>query len=233
MSGILRSYFRDAWYVNRQRSQPSVSLDDGAFPAFLVWDIRGDIVEVPVVLLQHFLNAKPLGYSKIVFNLVNGPDTNGRRTFHQKAASTILGKFNEAGSSSMRIAHVVTTKGIHYYGGKGIILDGDYNLLMLTTVKAEFAADGSPRFSDPVCNLSYRVFENSGELVEKTIIKQAIPLYSMGNVDGAYDGQYFAGDAKISISNLDSFVIRPANPTLASSTPEVFNRVIAENYDNI
>ena len=234
MSSILRTYFRDAWHVYRQGEQPAVSLDDGAFPAFLVWDIRGDIVEIPACLIQHFLYAKPMGYSKVVLNLVNGPDSNGRRTFHLKTASTILAKFEEAGDSSMRLAHVVTTKGVHYYGGKGIILDGDYNPLMLTTLKVKFAADGSPRFSDPVFNLSYRVFENSAELVEKTIIKQAIPLYALGTVDGSYDGDYyFDGDAKVSISNLDSIIVRPSTPSLATATTEMFNLVIAQNYGNL
>lgn len=236
MSDVLRTYFKNSWYVDvlpQSRMMPKVSLDGDTFPAFLVWDITPDVIECPVFLYQHFLEARRRGCTKIVYNLINGPDSSGMMTFHQKTASAILAKFVEATETNVRLAHVVTTKGVHYYGAKGIILDGEYNPLMIATALVRFTADGSPRFSNPICNLSYRVFENSSELVEKTIIKQAIPLFGTIPINGDYDSHSLSGEAKVSIRNLDQYVVRPAAPSIIMASPTAFNSTIARSYANL
>lgn len=232
MSTILRDYFKNAWQNYHSRSEVTVPLDDRAFGAFLRVDIRGECAEVPICMAPYYKDAYTAGCTHLVFNLVNGSDRDGRRTFTQKTASTILGWFETAGGNDMRLAHVVTTKGIDYYGGKGIILDGALNPLMITTAMLKLQPDGRLKAESPACKLSYRVFENSSELVEKTILKQAIPLWGTISVSGSCDDQCFQGRVKISIEDLDPMVVRPSvpNPSVVSNT--LFNRIIAQNYDN-
>lgn len=228
---VIEDYFKYLWW-EWDINPPNVSLDDNAFPAFLEIDLRGDELEVPFFLLRPALQAKAHGYDKLAFNLVNGSDREGRRTFHHKTISTILGKFVEASGGSMRIAHVVTSKNLHYYGNRGIILDQNYNPLFVATVKAKLAADGTPRLSHPMCKLSYKVFENSQEIVEKTIIKQAIPLFSTRKVDVDFSPFNSLESVELAITNLESMVVIPNRPTLTSSSVAAFNQTILINCDN-
>lgn len=228
---VIEEYFKRLWW-ERDINIPNVSLDDNAFPAFLEIDLRGDELEIPFFLLKPALQAKARGYDKLAFNLVNGSDREGRRTFHHKTVSTILKKFSDASGSSMRIAHVVTSKNLHYYGNWGIILDQNYSPLFVATVKVRLVTDGTPRLSHPMCKLSYKVFENSQEIVEKTIIKQAIPLFSTYRVDVCFGTFYSRGSVELAITNLESMVVIPNRPTLISSSVTAFNQTILINCDN-
>lgn len=228
---VIEDFFRHLWWEGPSYS-PVVSLDNNAFPAFIEVDLRGDEIEVPFFLIRHVIRAKSQGYDKLAFNLVNGCDPEGRRTFHHKTISTILGKFASATRSPMRIAHVVTSKGIHYYGNQGIILDHEYDPLFVATVRMKLAADGGLRLSHPMCKLSYKVFENSQEIVEKTIIKQAIPFFATRQVEIELSPFCSQESVELAITSLDSMVVVPNRPTIASSAPDAINQTILINNLN-
>lgn len=230
MSATLRYYFRNAWNGDSRRDPPRVSLGDNTFPAFLTVQLQGNDIEVPVCAMQYFLKARNSGYDKLVFNLLHGPGGLGLRTFHHKTAGTIFKRFADASATTIRIAHVVTAKGTHYYGNRSIIMDENHDLLMMTTAKVHFDGNGSYELTDPICHLSYKVFEHSENMVEKTIIKYGIPAYSGEEVDIMWNGRLFFEKPRILIDHYDHLITKPAAPKISETSVEQFNETIFNTY---
>lgn len=235
MSSI-EGFFKSLWYIVDGEGYPipQVSLEEGAFPAFLEVDISSNKFEVPTPLVSYVASAKRAGYTKLVYNLVNGADDIGIRTFHKKTINTILRQFDEASNSIMRLAHVITSKGLHYYGCRGMILNGNYELLMLGTLEVEYdAAHNTVNLSHPKCRLSYKVFEGTSNIVEKTIIKQAIPYYANEGIDILYKREYFGNrvPVEIIIEHMGSMIVKPMVPTLSTVNMANFNNIIANHYE--
>ena len=233
----IEGFFKFLWFIVDREGYPipQVSLEEGAFPAFLEVDISGNKFEVPTPLVPYVASAKRAGYTKLVYNLVNGADNIGRRTFHKKTINTILRQFNDAGNSSnMRLAHVITSKGLHYYGCRGMIFNENYEPLMLCTLEVEYnAVHNTVNLSHPKCRLSYKVFEDVSNIVEKTIIKQAIPYYANEGIDIYYKRDYF-GDkvpVEIVIGHMGSMIVKPMVPTLSTINMTNFNNIIANHYE--
>lgn len=235
MSSI-EGFFKLLWYIADREGYPipQVSLEEGAFPAFLEVDISGNKFEVPTPLVPYVASAKRAGYTKLVYNLVNGADNIGRRTFHKKTINTILRQFDDASNSNMRLAHVITSKGLHYYGCRGMIFNGNYEPLMLGTLEVEYdAAHNTVNLSHPKCRLSYKVFEGASEIVEKTIIKQAIPCYANEGIDINYKREYFGNrvPVEIVIGHMGSMIVKPMVPTLSTVNMTNFNNIIANHHE--
>lgn len=222
----VETYLFDAWSFPSIHT-PIVSLNDGVFPAFLSVNINRDPLEVPVCIIPALRQAKQKGCTKIIYPLINGSNYSHLRVTACTTSSTIFRTFWDASINGSRIAHVVTSKGISYYGGRSIILDSRYNLLMLTTLKAKFIEGNCVEFSDPIYYLSYKVFENSNELVEKNLIKVGIPMCSRGVY---YSSRADIDYPKVIVTNLDSFIVKPQRPNMANSTVEQFNKTIIDNY---
>ena len=233
---FIERFFKFLWYIVDREDYPipQVSLEEGAFPAFLEVDISGNKFEVPTPLVSYVASAKRAGYTKLVYNLINGNDDTGRRTFHKKTINTILRQFDDAGNSIMRLAHVITSKGLHYYGCQGMILNGNYELLMLSTIEVEYdAAYNTVKLSHPKCRLSYKVFEGASNIVEKTILKQAIPYYANEGIDIHYKREYFGNrvPVEIIIGHMGSMIVKPMVPTLSTVNMTNFNNIIANHYE--
>lgn len=232
----IESFFRGLWVIDwnyYRTSIPEVDLDDGAFPAFLKIDISGDEFEIPYFLKDAMIEAKASNCDSIIYNLIHGLTEDGRRSITRRTITTILKSFSESGNrTATRITKVVTTKGLVYYGCKGLILDGNYNPLLIATIKAK-KEDEIYKFSNPSCKISYRVFENSDNIVEKTIIKQAFPIYGEHPVDyplnNAFSSSRGSSPVKISVEYLDHLVIKPNQPTIKDVSN--VNSVININYD--
>ena len=224
-------YFRDLWYYSNENFKPipAVPINDNAFPAFISVPIVGDEFEIPAFLTPYIYGAKCIGADNIIFSLVTGPDAVGRRVIHHKTINTILGTFRAASSTNMRLAHIITSKNVHYYGCRGLILDKDYNPLLVSTCQVRYyPRTNTFEMSNPKCKVSYKVFENSGELVEKTIIKQAIPYYA-SEVVPCYYGMvscYHQELVETLITDLDYLVIKPAKPSIQESSPKQMNKTI-------
>jgi len=210
---------------------PSVPLEEGAFPAFLKVDISKNKFEVPVPLIPYVHSAKIRECNQLVFNLVHGCDNMGRRTFHKKTINTILTEFYNASRNNIRIAHVVSSKNIHYYGCSGMILNADYEPLMINTLEVEWNPIGLyiSNVLNPKCHLSYKVFENT-EIVEKTLIKQMIPFYSTHGV--TLSNMIENVPVEIVIEHTDSMIVKPSTPTPMRDSA-FFNDTIVNHYDTV
>lgn len=232
---FINSYFGSLWLFSGGDivPTPNVQLTEDAFPAFLEVDISKGVNEIPTFLMPYYTDSIALGYKKILFNLANGGDENEIRTFRHKTISTILRKFYGATTNSIRIAHIITSKGIHYYGCKGLILDANRNPLLVSTVKCEYDATNRVlKVTNPVCRVSYRVFTNSSELVEKTIIKQGIPYYSQNTVNYGLNRTRNHEYVEVVIDDYDYMIIKPSKPSFQSIVPDNINKIILDNYDN-
>ena len=241
----MERYFSNLWMLDlRTISAPSVTMDEHSHPAFISCSLK-NLEDIPTMLIPYARKALALNgydfdslafnlangydFDSLAFNLANGYDHEGRRTIHHKTVSTILRMF--AYPADARIAHIVTSKEVHYYGCKGAIFDVDYNPLFISTVSVE-TENGHLRLSNPTCKISYRVFNNASELLEKTIIKQAIPLYSARKVYCGCDSMYSRDMwVRVVIDDLDYMVQRPVRPRIEEVTPKKINDIIANNYD--
>lgn len=229
----IESFFRGLWNIHLSycaSSIPDVDLDNGVFPAFLEIDISGDEFEIPYFLKNVILEAKAGNCDSIVYNLIHGFTEENRRSVVRRTITTILRSFHKAGNRA-RIAKVVTTKGLVYYGRRGLILDENYNPLFVAMIKVK-KEDGIFKLSNPSCKISYRVFENSDNIVEKTIIKQAFPIYGEHPVDYYSDiGSCYVSNSpvKISIEHLDHLVVKPNQPTIKDL--DNINNILNINYD--
>lgn len=229
----IEDFFYNLWRVPVMESiMPAVPLDAGAFPAYIEVDISGDEFEVPTPLVNYACQAKMVDYNKLVFNLVNGADPMGRRTLHKKTVSTILKQFNDVSHNGMRMAHIVTSKNTHYYGCNGMIFNADYEPLMISTVKVRCSpGDGYVRLSDPRFIISYKVFEGTPDIVERTLIKQAIPFYSSHTVPLICSKSLRVSQdvVKVSVEHSESMVIKPVAPRVSDASAERFNTVITDS----
>lgn len=236
MSSIIKMFFETPWFIVGRFGclRPEVSFEEGAFPAFLEVDISGDKFEVPTPLIYYVVSAKKAGYTKLVYNLVNGADSIGRRTFHKKTINAILKQFNDAHRNGMRLAHVITSKGLHYYGCPGMIFNKNYEPLMLSTFEVEYDAfQNTIHLSHPRCRLSYKVFEDASEIIEKTIIKQAIPCYANTGITIHYNGENFGYHipVEVIIGHMGSMIVKPTAPTLSTANTTTFNNIIANCHE--
>lgn len=220
----VESYLSGSWSIP-QLGYPRLPLDSEVFSAFLSVDISKNSIEIPICVASILKQAKKKGYTRIIFPLIDGEPWQGCRVVSCNTSNTIFRKFWEASIDGNRLAHVITPKGISYYGGRGIILNSRHELLMLTTAKVTFR-ENYITLSDPMCYLSYKVFEHSNELVEKNLIKVGLPMCSRGI--------YFTDEnivyPKVIIDNLDSFIVKPVRPTMDNATVEQFNKTIVDNY---
>lgn len=228
----IESYFANSWCIRNTSTLPKVSIEEGAFPAFLEVDISQDKSEVPTTFVEEAVWAKEHNYTKIVCNLLHASDTLGVRTFQARSIKTILKKFSSFSDSYRRLAHIITSKNLHYYGASGMIFNGNYDPLMLTTIEVDFnAAKADHDFlSNPRLRLSYKTFENSSEIIEKTIIKQAIPYFSRNSIYITYyDAQMGPMQpVEIIIGHLESMIVKPVAPTI--SDVNTFNNTISNAF---
>lgn len=232
----IERFFLGLWDVSSLSTHPApaVTIEEQAYPAFMSCSTT-QLEDIPTMLVPYVLKTLALrgNFESIAFNLTCGYDSEGRRSLHHKTVSTILRRINSVSHCSERIAHIITSKGVHYYGGHGLILDADYNPLLISTASLRIQ-NGSYNLTDPVCKISYRVFNNASELLEKTIIKQAIPLYSNRRVycqkDNTSDNAVWV---KVIIDDLDYMVSKPVRPRIADVTPESINNIILRSNDGL
>lgn len=228
----IESYFAESWCMRDTASLPTVSIEEVVFPAFLAVDISQDKSEVPTPFVQAALWAREHNYTKIVCNLLHASDNLGVRTFQVRNIKAILKKFSSFSDNYRRLAHIITSKNLHYYGISGMIFNGNYDPLMLTTVEVDFNAVKTNHdfLSNPRLRLSYKTFENSSEIVEKTIIKQAIPYFSRNNIIIVYHNTQIGSTqpVEITIGHLESMIVKPMAPTI--STIDTFNNTISNAF---
>lgn len=216
-----------------------------AFNRLFVIDVSSDEIEVPVFarsavesVVRGNLKFPYISHvSKIVIPMyVNTYNMAAR------AADSIVSIFFSRTNFNQRLQKVTTSKGEVYYGGKGIILDKDFNILFLCTIvckRMEHRGRQVISYYKPVIHVSPQVFLRGEGLVDKSILKKIIPFYVSHNIDSVSTYAYFRSDIpegtkpQILIDDVSKFIENPVKPTPQKCSDDVLNQILADNADDV
>lgn len=225
---------------------PETTLDNhNAFNRLFVIDVCSDEIEVPVFarsVVEHVVKGKlefpyTTHTSKIVIPMYVNTYNQPRRT-----ADSIVNTFFSRVDFNQRLQKVTTNKGEVYYGGKGIILDKDFNILFLCTIvckRMEHRGRQVMSYYKPMIHVSPQVFLRSEGLIDKSILKKIIPFYVSHNIGVVNTHAYFRSDIpegtkpQILIDDVSKFIENPAKPTPQKCSDDVLNQILADNVDDV
>lgn len=227
-------------------SNTETTLDNhNVFNRLFVIDVSSDEIEVPV-FAKSAVEAVVRGKlefpyrshaSKIVIPMYVNTDSITART-----ADNIMNIFFSRTNFNRRLQKITTNKGEVYYGGKGIVLDKDFNILFLCTIvcrRMEHRGSRVMSYYKPVIHVSPQVFLRGDSLICKSILKKVIPFYVSHNINLAIDDAYFVRDIpegtkpQILIDNVSKFIENPAKPTPQKCSDDVLNQILADNADDV
>lgn len=219
----------------------SLTLDsNNVFSRSIIVDLNKDEIELPVIAIRHFEEAAgssitpSISIEKVILPLYNNTYDQSRRTF-----DTIMAQFFADTSYEGRLLKITTNKGEVYYGGKGIIFDGNYNPLLLCTLKARRVVTEIGKYTAyyrPVCYVSPRVFEEPNTIVNKGIIKKLIPFYTSHGMAfplGLFKDEAEDRKVQVVIDNFDKFFVKPVKPSPSTCSNELLNQCLIDNIEDI
>ncbi len=217
-----------------------------AFNRMFVIDISSNEIEVPVfaratvegVVKAKLESSHINSVDKIVIPMYVNSYNQTRRT-----ADSIITEFFSRVKFNSRLQKVTTNKGEVYYGGKGIILDKDFNIILLCTIicrKVELGGGQVMSYYKPMIHVSPQVFLRNEDLINKSILKKIIPFYVAHNISSfntAY--AYFRSEIpvgtkpQILVDDVSKFIEKPAKPTPQKCSDDILNQVLIDNIDDI
>lgn len=186
------------------------------FQYLLSIDIAKDTYEVPAILTNVAIQAKLKGYSEVCMPIINN---NSQAIINRRTLKPIMKDF--LNSSYKSIQAVKTSKGDIYYGYPGIILDQDYDPLIVFTCVISKGTIINYR-----CKISNKVFIHQNNLMEKAILKKFLPTLTTEFVDiePRFEG-VFIGDINL--------VVKPTTPPFNKDINEDINNFLIENIEDI
>lgn len=223
-----------------------ITLDNhNAFNKLFVIDVSSNEIEVPAfarLAVEHVVSDNlKFPYithtSKIVIPMYVNTYSQSRST----ADSIVRGFFSKV-NFNQRLQKVTTSKGEVYYGGKGIILDKDFNILLLCTIvcrRMKNSGEQVMSYYKPTIHVSPQVFLKSKGLIDKFILKKIIPFYVSHNIDEISTCSCFRSDIpkgtkpQILIDDVSKFIENPAKPTPQKCSDDVLNQILVDNVDDV
>lgn len=227
--------------------------NNNVFNLFLKVDISGPEIDVPLMcknkvedgLLDNFSN--PNSIKEVAIALFENGSSQSRRT-----ANAIFKSFQMIEMEN-RLMKIITHTGEIYYGGKGYILDKDYNILILYTLHGVMEEDRLLHYKTGRIYVNPKVFVSNG-IVEKGIIKTVIPAFiqegirintnnigstfqeinmPISNSFGRITG-YTTPIPEIVIADVtDRFIVKPKKPTPSTFSNEAMNDYLLEHLDEV
>ena len=209
--------FRNGFLLNRIEDLKHNNLETkDCFQHLLIVDISNDTYEVPCFLKLDAITRKLNRYTELCVPIINN-NTHG--VIPRRMVGTIIRDFQN--SKIPGIQTVVTSKGDIYHGCPGLILDKDFNpLLVLTCVITE------GKVVKYRCRISNSVFEHKDRLIEKAIFKTFIPTLTteFANNEPLYEG-IFIGDINL--------LVKPTVPSPNKDINEDIHKFLIDNIDGI
>ena len=148
-------------------------------------------------------------------------------------AETMLKYFTRFYNYNCRLGRVFTPKGETYYGANGIILDKDFNPLMIATVRVEPETDES---NHTFCynrgitvHLHPRVFTDDVSVLNKHLAKKGMLCFlshtftSLGN----------NGPVKVEIDDCSKFFQKAVKPDVQKFSEDEIQKVLQDNIDEV
>lgn len=232
--------------VIRNVTNNETTLDNhNAFNRLFVIDVSSDEIEVPVFaesavesVIRDKLEFPHVSHvNKIVIPMYVNTYTQLKRT-----ADCIVREFFSGVNFDKRLQKVITNKGEVYYGSKGIILDKDFNILLLCTLacrRMEYRDRQVMSYYKPIIHVSPQVFLKGEGLIEKSILKKIIPFYVSQNIDPIWTNPGFVNDIpegtkpQILIDDVSKLIENPVKPTPQKCSDDVLNQILADNADDV
>lgn len=204
----------------------------------LVVDFTKDEVIIPALgqgivnkaIIAATTNNKIL--SRVLIPLFNNCYTSNRRTF-----DSIIKEGFESTSFLDRVRKFNTPKDGGYYISKGLILDKNYNPLLLCCLVATKNKDNKYVAYKHRCYINPKVFTET-TLINTGIIKKLIPLYTTNEVmQASFDnGITMTKNRKVEVvvsDYINELVVAPNKPSSNIDMDEALNNVIVDNIDEI
>lgn len=218
-----------------------------AFNRLFVIDVSSDEIEIPVFaksavecVVRDRLEFPHMSHvDKIVIPMYVNAYTQTRKT-----ADSIVSGFFSGVDFSQRLQKVITNKEEVYYGGRGIILDKDFNILLLCTLACriiEYMDRQVMSYYKPIIHVSPQVFLRSDGLLDKHILKKIIPFYISRNIDTTFTPNVinFINDIpegtkpQILIDDVSNLIESPVKPTPQKCSDNVLNQTLIDNIDDV
>lgn len=222
---------------------------NNVFSRSLVVDITGDDIEIPSIVRVYCekIIRDNLIYSyiqkaeRIILSLYTNSSNQSRKTFN-----SIMKEFFCQVSFNQRLLKVTTNGGETYYGGRGLILDGEFNPLLMCGLKARKVVTKDDEGAEVVfmqyyratCHVSPIVFAEPNKLINKGIIKKLIPLYTTigTNFPNNFEILKSSPDSmkvEVIVDDFSKFFITPIAPTPSKSSNEALNKCLNDNIEDI
>lgn len=198
------------------------------FPAALVVDVAKDGFDAPTFCAANCRSwYGRIGYEDFEAVLPLCID----QSFKQcSGGDAILNYFSRGGGyNTDRLATAKTPKGEFYYGNRGIILDKDYNPLLLSTVRMNFGEGGYPVFGNITVHLSPKVFTDDEAILNKALAKKGMQYFLTTQ-------PYFYGESRkveVKIEDMSKFVRKVKTPDLESFSEEEIQKLLQDNIDEV
>lgn len=250
-SGRYKLILSNVFTMNKQVNNDNVvegdvTLDNhNAFNKMFVVDTSSDEVEVPMfakeivesILSQNLSLPDTDRINKIVIPLYVNSYSQPRRT-----ADSIITEFFSKVNFSKRLQKIITTKEEVYYGGRGIILDSNFNPLILCSMLCKREKYNSKEFMDyykPIIRISPELFINGSGLVHKTILKKVIPFYITHTVHNVWAKAGFRDKIpantkpQILIEDTSILIENPSLPNPNTCSNEELNKLLIDNINDV
>lgn len=159
------------------------------------------IVEIPSIMRdfdsETTMNRNDIGEIVAPLSVIS---SQSRRTAYSMLKYFFLSR-NYADILGLKRA--VTSKGEVYYGAPGLILDKDFNPVIIGVYTLSKDRTYAERFERNILKIDPKVFSSDGFL-EKAIIKKLIPFYTSNDIDGK--------TVKVEVDNISQYVVKPNIP---------------------
>lgn len=160
---------------------------------------------------------------------------------YKKTTDSIIRTINKC-PSSLRLVNIVTSKGLDYYGGNGVILDSHWNPFLLCGFIGEIdRLNRMVNIQHPVCYVAPEVFSGK-DILSRAIVKKIIPSLPTMNINVPrcirnssyvmYNPLQFRG-VPVTIQKLSTFFTHPCSPLSYDRMDEELWETLDRNINDI
>lgn len=211
------------------------TLDQNSFfSRYLVVDQVNESIDIPTMCFntirntfdaQAHLDTLKDKKNRFLIPLYNNSYLERRATF-----SSIINTFFNKSELRQRLQKIITKSDQVYYGNRGIILDENFNLLLLCTKQCQIDVNsnfqpckvlGAKIYVDP------KVFIDQKNVINKGILKELIPYYTT-NFTSMY-----GRNATVIVEDLQKFIMTANKPDLSTNIHESLNQCLVDNVNEI
>lgn len=224
--------FQESLYLNH----------NNLFNKFIELDFSQDVIDIPLIAKNHIestlrnIKLEDINNTKVIIPLFNNTIPQEKKTF-----DSIIKYFFTYISYSNRIGKITTSKGDVYYGGRGLILNSNYNPILMFTLRATKIINNTDfkfNYSTPIIYINPSVFEDPNTLVNKGIIKKIIPYFTNSYlcISNSWNNRFIypeRGKSEVIIKDFNNIIVSPIKPKVSNNPMDCLNDCIINNIDEI